>query len=100
MLKQSLVYIRAVGGGQSFVGCGAYLEQNLIVTCRHVWRDAGEAAEAVFPHANPDGDAPVSPLDLIDKCKGAGGRDPDIVLLRPADPPRRGWLRIAPRWRN
>jgi hypothetical protein len=88
MLKQSLVYIRAVGGGQSFVGCGAYIEQNLIVTCRHVWRDAGEAAEAVFPHANPDGDAPASPLELIDACKGAGGKDPDIVLLRAVDLPQ------------
>ena len=77
-----------MGGGQAFVGCGAYVEQNLVVTCRHVWRDAGEAAEAVFPHANPDGEAPLRPLELIHDCKGAGGKDPDIVLLRPVDPPR------------
>jgi hypothetical protein len=74
MLKQSLVYIRAVGGGQSFVGCGAYIEQNLIVTCRHVWRDAGEAAEAVFPHANPDGDAPQALSNLSTHAKAPAAR--------------------------
>jgi hypothetical protein len=40
MLKQSLVYIHTAGDDKKFVGCGAYVEQNLIVTCRHVWRDA------------------------------------------------------------
>ena len=87
MLKESLVYIRKAGGGEAFVGCGAFVEQNLIVTCRHVWRDAGEQAEAVFPHAKRGGSAAVSPLIPIDLCKDADGEDPDLVLLRATDPP-------------
>ena len=87
MLKQSLVYIRAVGGGQSFVGCGAYVEQNLVVTCRHVWRDAGERSEAVFPHWKRAGAPATSTLILIDPCRRPEGDDPDVVLLRPVDPP-------------
>jgi hypothetical protein len=87
MLKESLVYIRKPGGGEIFVGCGAFVEQNLIVTCRHVWRDADEQAEALFPHAKRGGAAAVSPLTLIDPCKEADGEDPDLVLLRATDPP-------------
>ena len=34
MLKQGLVYIHAAGDDDKFVGCGAYIEQNLIVTCQ------------------------------------------------------------------
>jgi Trypsin-like peptidase domain len=81
MLKQSLVYIHAADDG-NFVGCGAYIEQNLIVTCRHVWRDADERAKAVFPHVKRNGAAAVSPLELVDACKASSGDDPDIVLLR------------------
>ncbi len=88
MLKESLVYIRKAGGGEAFVGCGAFVEQNLIVTCRHVWRDSGEKAEAVFPHAKRGGAAAVSPLIFIDLCKDADGGDPDLVLLRATDPPQ------------
>lgn len=87
MLKESLVYIRKAGGGEAFGGCVAYIEENLIVTCRHVWRDAGEKAEAVFPHAKRGGAAAVSPLVLIDPCKDVDGEDPDLVLLRATDPP-------------
>src|SRR6516162_1601691 len=87
MRKQSLVYIRAVGGGQSFVGCGAYVEQNLVVTCRHVWRDAGERSEAVFPHWKRAGAPATSTLILIDPCRRPEGDDQDVVLLRPVDPP-------------
>ncbi len=88
MLKQSLVYIHAAGDDGDFVGCGAYIEQNLIVTCRHVWRDAAEHAKAVFPHLKKNGAAAVSPLELIDLCKVSGGDDPDIVLLRATEPPQ------------
>jgi hypothetical protein len=88
MLKQNLVYIRAAGGGQSsFVGCGAYVEQNLVVTCRHVWRDAGEKSEAVFPHWKRAGAPATSALILIDPCRCTEGDDPDVVLLRPVEPP-------------
>jgi hypothetical protein len=87
MLKESLVYIRKPGGGEAFIGCGALIEQNLIVTCRHVWRDADERAEAVFPHVKRGGVAATSALELIDPCKAEDGDDPDIVLLRPTDPP-------------
>jgi hypothetical protein len=87
MLKQSLVYIHAAGDDENFVGCGAYIEQNLVVTCRHVWRDAGEQAKAVFPHVKRNGVAATSPLELLDACKGREGDDPDIVLLRASDPP-------------
>ncbi len=62
MLKESLVYIRNAGGGEAFIGCGASIEQNLIVTCRHVWRDEGEQAEAVFPHMKRGGVAATSAL--------------------------------------
>jgi hypothetical protein len=86
MLKQSLVYIHAADD-ETFVGCGAYIEQNLIVTCRHVWRDAGEQAKAVFPHLKRNGAVATSPLQLFDACKGRDGDDPDIVLLRAGDPP-------------
>jgi hypothetical protein len=85
MLKQSLVYIHAAD--DNFVGCGAYIEQNLIVTCRHVWRDANEQAKAVFPHIKKDGAAAISSLVLIDPCKASEGDDPDIVLLRATEPP-------------
>jgi tetratricopeptide (TPR) repeat protein len=87
MLKESLVYIRKPGGGEAFVGCGAFVEQNLIVTCRHVWRDADEEAEAFFPHMKRGGVPATSTLALIDPCKAPDGGDPDIVLLRAADPP-------------
>ncbi len=87
MLKESLVYIRKLGGGEAFVGCGAFVEQNLIVTCRHVWRDAGEQAEAVFPYVMRNGGAATSELALIDPCKARHGNDPDLVLLRATDPP-------------
>jgi hypothetical protein len=87
MLKQSLVYIHAAGDDGDFVGCGAYIEQNLIITCRHVWRDAGEQAKAVFPHVKKNGTAAISLLELIDPCKALDGDDPDIVLLRATDPP-------------
>jgi tetratricopeptide (TPR) repeat protein len=87
MLKQSLVYIHAAGDDKKFVGCGAYVEQNLIVTCRHVWRDADEQAEAVFPHVKKSGAPATSPLELIDHCKGPDGDDPDIVLLRATELP-------------
>jgi hypothetical protein len=82
MLKQSLVYIHAAGDDGDFVGCGAYIEQNLIVTCRHVWRDANQQAKAVFPHVKRNGVAATSPLQLVDLCKATDGDDPDIVLLR------------------
>jgi len=82
-----LVYIRKVGGGEAFVGCGAFVEQNMIVTCRHVWRDAGERGEAVFPFLKRGGVAATSALALIDGCKATDGDDPDVVLLRAADPP-------------
>jgi tetratricopeptide (TPR) repeat protein len=85
MLKQSLVYIHAADDG-SFVGCGAYIEQNLIVTCRHVWRDADERAKAVFPHMKRNSVAASSLLELIDPCKASDGDDPDVVLLRATDP--------------
>ena len=87
MLKQSLVYIHAAGDDEDFVGCGASIEQNLIVTCRHVWRDADERAKAVFPHLKRNGTAAASPLELIDPCKARDGDDPDIVLLRATDAP-------------
>ena len=87
MLKQGLVYIHAAGEDDKFVGCGAYIEQNLIVTCRHVWRDAREQAKAVFPHVKRNGAAAISPLEMIDPCKATDGDDPDIVLLRAIDPP-------------
>ncbi|MBV8444065.1 MAG: trypsin-like peptidase domain-containing protein, partial [Hyphomicrobiales bacterium] len=87
MLKESLVYIRKPGGGEAFVGCGAFVEQNLIVTCRHVWRDAGEQGEAVFPHIKRGGAPTTSPLKLIDPCKALDGDDPDVVLLRATDAP-------------
>jgi tetratricopeptide (TPR) repeat protein len=87
MLKESLVYIRKIGAGEPFVGCGAFVEQNLIVTCRHVWRDADETAEAVFPFVWRDGAAAVSALDLVDACNAADGVDPDLVLLRATHPP-------------
>jgi tetratricopeptide (TPR) repeat protein len=87
MLKESLVYIRKPGAGEAFVGCGAFVEQNLIVTCRHVWRDADEKAEAVFPFVWRDGAAAVTALDLIDPCNASDGVDPDLVLLRATDPP-------------
>jgi Trypsin-like peptidase domain len=87
MLKESLVYIHAVGDDGEFVGCGAYIEQNLIVTCRHVWRDAGEHAKAVFPHVRREGAVAVSSLELIDPCRTSNGDDPDIVLLRATKPP-------------
>ncbi len=87
MLKQSLVYIHAAGDEGNFVGCGAYIEQKLIVTCRHVWRDADEQAKAVFPHVKRNGVAAVSALELIDPCKALDADDPDVVLLRATDPP-------------
>jgi hypothetical protein len=87
MLKQSLIYIHAADDDGNFIGCGAYIEQNLIVTCRHVWRDADEQAKAVFPHVKRNSIAATSPLQLIDSCKASDGDDPDIVLLRAADPP-------------
>jgi hypothetical protein len=87
MLKQSLVYIHAAGDDGNFVGCGAYIEQNLVVTCRHVWRDADEQAKAVFPHVKRNGVAATSPLMLVDACKALDSDDPDIVLLRATDPP-------------
>ena len=87
MLKQGLVYIHTAGDDDKFVGCGAYIEQNLIVTCRHVWRDAREQAKAVFPHVKRNGAAAISPLEMIDPCKATDGDDPDIVLLRAIDPP-------------
>ncbi len=87
MLKESLVYIRGAGGREAFVGCGAFIEQNLIVTCRHVWRDAGDRAEAVFPHIRRGGGAATSALELIDACTATDGDDPDVVLLRATDPP-------------
>jgi Trypsin-like peptidase domain len=76
-----------VGGGQSFVGCGAYIEQNVVVTCRHVWRDAGEKSEAVFPHWKRAGAPATSTLILIDPCRRPEGDDPDVVLLRLVNPP-------------
>ena len=87
MLKQGLVYIHTAGDDDKFVGCGAYIEQNLIVTCRHVWRDAREQAKAVFPHVKRNGAAAISPLEMIDRCQATDGDDPDIVLLRGIDPP-------------
>jgi tetratricopeptide (TPR) repeat protein len=87
MLKESLVYIRKASGGEVFVGCGAFVEQNLIATCRHVWRDAGDGAEAVFPHIKRGGGAATSTLELIDACKATDGDDPDVVLLRATNPP-------------
>ena len=87
MLKESLVYIRKPGGGEAFVGCGAFVEQKLIVTCRHVWRDAGEQGEAVFPHIKRGGAPATSLLELIDACKAPDGDDPDVVLLRATNPP-------------
>src|SRR5208282_6513761 len=87
MLEESLVYIRKLGGGEAFVGCGAAIEQNLIATCRHVWRDADEQPEAVFPHLWRDGAAATSPLKLIDLCKTPNRNDPDIVLLRATNSP-------------
>jgi tetratricopeptide (TPR) repeat protein len=87
MLKQGVVYIHAAGDDDKFVGCGAYIEQNLIVTCRHVWRDAREQAKAVFPHVKRNGAAAISPLEMTDPCKATDGDDPDIVLLRAIDPP-------------
>jgi hypothetical protein len=87
MLKQSLVYIHEARNDGNFVGCGAYIEQNLIVTCRHVWRAADEQAKAVFPHVKKDGAAAISPLVLIDPCNAPDGDDPDIVLLRATELP-------------
>ncbi len=87
MLNESLVYIRKPGGGEVFVGCGALIEQNLIVTCRHVWRDTDEDAEAVFPHVKRRGAPATSPLQLIDPCKATDGDNSDVVLLRATDPP-------------
>jgi hypothetical protein len=85
MLNESLVLIRKPGDGDAFVGCGACIEQNLIVTCRHVWRDADEQGEAVFPYLQ----AAASALVLIDPCNGSDGIDPDIVLLRATNSPGR-----------
>jgi tetratricopeptide (TPR) repeat protein len=86
MLKESLVYIRKAGAREVFVGCGAFIEQNLIVTCRHVWRDADGQGEAVFPHVRRSGEV-MSALHLIDPCKASDGDDPDVVLLRATAPP-------------
>jgi hypothetical protein len=87
MLKESLVYIRRPGGGEAYVGCGALVEQNLIATCRHVWRDTDEKAEAVFPHIKRSGIATTSPLALVDACETSDGDAPDIVLLRATNLP-------------
>src|SRR5271155_3307022 len=88
MLKQGLVYIHTADDDDKFVGCGAYIEQNLIVTCRHVWRDADEKAKAAFPHVKRHGAAAISPLELIDPCKAPEGDDPDLVLLRATELPQ------------
>lgn len=72
MLKESLVYIHAPGDDGEFVGCGAYIEQNLIVTCRHVWRDAGEQARAVFPRVKKDGAASISRASIDRRLQSPG----------------------------
>ncbi len=87
MTRRLCIYIHTAGDDDKFVGCGAYIEQNLIVTCRHVWRDAREQAKAVFPHVKRNGAAAISPLEMTDPCKATDGDDPDIVLLRAIDPP-------------
>ena len=87
MLSECLVYIRKPGRGEAFVGCGALVEQNVIVTCRHVWRDAGQEGEAIFPHIRRGGVAATSLLKLVDACEAKEGDDPDVVLLRAIDPP-------------
>jgi len=83
MLNESLVLIRTREDGQAVVGCGACIEQNLIVTCRHVWRDVGQQGEAFFPYLNA-----TSALELIDPCESPDGDSPDIVLLRATNAPR------------
>ena len=86
MIEGALVYIFAAVPPNPFVGCGAVIEDGLVATCRHVWRDAlaqapdGVAPLVEFPRAKP---AQRQGLVLADSCEGD---DPplDLVLLRPA----------------
>jgi tetratricopeptide (TPR) repeat protein len=91
MIEASLVYIHAVDGANAFVGCGASIEQNLIATCRHVWRDAGGdkrgKVEVIFPRLMRAGKPARCAAVLIDACERATGADPDLVLLRAANMP-------------
>jgi tetratricopeptide (TPR) repeat protein len=91
MIETGLVYLHRPGQANGFVGCGALIENELIATCRHVWRLAvgdspseDAAAEVEFPRAWENGATVRTTATLVDACDDApDGPVPDLVLLRP-----------------
>ena len=90
MIETALVYIRANNETRAFVGCGAFVEGPFIVTCRHVWRDAGgdDLGGVVVEFPRPDGEGVVQTRQatIFDDCGGPEGRL-DIVILNIDDAP-------------
>jgi len=84
MIEESLVYICADAAGKEHIGCGVAIEGGLIVTCRHVWRDAGPTPYVHFPRINSA--EALQQLSLADDCQDEG-TPPDCVLLQPAELP-------------
>ena len=93
MIENALVYIHSATESKAFAGCGAIIEGNFIVTCRHVWQEAiGDAAPEtgvciVFPRSKRNGALAESLGKLHDPCNADEGEENDLVLLRAADPP-------------
>ncbi len=99
MIEAGLVYIHSEQASSGFAGCGALVEGPFVVTCRHVWDQALQAAGGgpvlvCFPPPQGSGEPVFSEATLADGCD-AGARPPDLVILEAAVPPASAALSVA-----
>lgn len=90
MIEAGLVYIHFDRSSSGFAGCGALVEGPFIVTCRHVWDQARQAARGnpvlvCFPPQQGNGEPMFSEATLADDCND-GARPPDLLILEAAVP--------------
>ncbi|MGI4977413.1 MAG: hypothetical protein ACRYG6_10760 [Janthinobacterium lividum] len=91
MIEAGLVYIHSSQTSRGFVGCGALVEGPFVVTCRHVWDQASQAAGSgpvlvCFPPPQGNGVAVFNTAVLVDACN-VDPNPPDLVILDVGDPP-------------
>ncbi len=99
MIEAGLVYIHSALESSGFAGCGALVEGPFVVTCRHVWDQALQAADGgpvlvCFPPPQGNGDPVFSEAILADSCT-AGARPPDLVILEAEVPVASAALSVA-----
>lgn len=99
MIESGLVYIHSDKASNGFSGCGALVEGPFVVTCRHVWEQAQQAAHGgpvlvCFPPPKGKGKPVFEDATLADECDPGGSR-PDLVILKVEVPLESSALSVA-----